>query len=256
MEKRQWEFSRCIRPILVVFLICICIIVIIVRCCPDWYDDDDGCQLVLERGDVGVWLATSNEAATTSTYGSSVYDRQGFMVQLGDFETSLHEYGGIEIVHSGGTETLPRGGPDQAIWIDINAGSTDAIEPSHAIGMFPYGISETCAGDFDSADVPACIRTNTIHPYMETGHALITFWQGDAGWEVEAETSSGLSNEYCFELPDAFTVKLWRADLTADDPEFTLDREWTAGTVTSITVKAQDRPADRGEMQAPPWIYP
>jgi hypothetical protein len=251
MAERKWDFANCVRPILVVCLICVFITVIIVRCDPE--DGDDGCQLVLERGDVGVWMATSNEVATSS---ASTYDRQGFLVQLGDFELSLHEYDGFSIAHTGGVEKYARGGPGTAYWIDINAGTSDAIDPAHAVGMFPYAISETCQGDFDDADVPACVRTRTIHPYMETGHALITFWQGDSGWEVETEVSAGISNGFCFELEDPFTVKLWTGDMTVDAPEFTLVAEWAAGEVSSITVHAKSRGVDRGEMQAPPWIYP
>jgi len=265
--------------IIVVILALVVVIIVVYNCCGDEQPvAGTAVELIIEDAHSGVWMPFDNGWTKLSKTSWTKWD--GIVIQLGKFFTYNQdgdkgytmESSWIKFENQDGASvSLNKGDFD---WLNIISEHPASWQPpittQEGYALFPNQITATmcdvvdscpdlgklpppatdCTADLTKVPQP-CLRMRSLHATFEP-YAVITYWQGDGGYDLTAEHNTADHNAFVFNWPDEISgveVYLEGAHVTAKESAIA-----GLGKITKITLAIpSDTP--HGDMDDPPMSF-
>jgi hypothetical protein len=134
------------------------------------------------------------------------------------------------------------------------------MAPDEAPELYPNDLyssnpANPCTGCSGAANCPGeCLRSQKLHADMETYRGMITYWQGQNGFEIIGkQDDSFLANRFDFRFKNDFTVRVYRID-SGGTPDRLDDIPEDVDLIV-VERRLKGGPSD-GDRQDPPWPDP
>jgi hypothetical protein len=232
-------------------------------------------HLVIQDGSTAAWMVTANtfsngsagDPTGTGTDGKpNRLFRTGLLIQVGDHLESEMFYRGVQFWKGGSPisdlpfldgATLDR---STFAWINIVSenpykptgdASRDSIpmDPADILSLYPSSAAGDCQIDVSDP----CLRNRMLHAYIQP-KALITYWQGEAGYGISVHQGAGKSEYHdseAFTFNDPFRVEVYVEEESTGDLKFA--HTFLPGEVDQIVVTADPSGPGGGNQQEPAW---
>ena len=232
-------------------------------------------HLVIQDGSLATWMPTANSFSNgTAADPKGTGDdgrpnrlfRTGVLIQVGDHSGSDMYYAGLEFRKDGEAISAPSFMTGKTLgasrFTSINIVSenphdpcgdasrdTIPMDPADVVSLYPSTVESSC--ELDLSD--PCLRNRMLHAYIPP-KALITYWQGEAGYAVSVKQGAGKTGYHdaqAFTFNDPFRVEVYRANDTTGDLE--LVHTFRPGEVDQIVVVADPSGPGGGDQHEPAW---
>ena len=190
----------------------------------------------------------------------------GVLVQLGTFKNAALHHEEIELFLGGSSVIkFAHDEVNKVMWwvnvVSDNPGLGMPMDPSEIWGLFPdANPCVSCCGTTTLA--PECLRNQKIHGEMIAVTSVITYWQGQNGYDMQARRANTSdwesSSRFEFTFGDDYSVDVYRIHDDDADGTWVLDSpiSYTSAEVDQIAAWAGPGGPGFSSAKDPPWPFP